>query len=63
MNWTSTEVPMWQIDCENFLRVGRSFELRNVTTPEHLAFVTAFTAKHSVQFERDGSTVRFLVEG
>lgn len=60
MNWTSTTVPMWQIDCENYRRVWLDFELRDVSTPEQEAFVKAFAEKHGIKTERHGSTVRFL---
>ena len=58
MNWTSTKTPMWQIDCENFRRVG-SFELRDVSSPEHLAFVEAFAAQHELSLKRSGEAVLF----
>jgi hypothetical protein len=61
MNWTSTKVPMWQIDCEEFRKVGRSFELRDVTTPEHESFVEAFSAKHRLKTKRHGTTVTFIL--
>lgn len=57
MNWTSTRVPMWQIDCENFRQVG-SFRLEHVG-PEHMPFVETFAAKHNLRFKVEGSTVRF----
>lgn len=59
MDWTSTRVPMWQIDCENFRSSG-VVELQHVSTPEHKAFVEAFVAQHDLDVEWKGSTVRFL---
>jgi hypothetical protein len=56
-------VPMWQIDCAAFEKVGRPFELRNVSTPEHESFVEAFSTKHRLRTEREGTTVRFLPKG
>jgi hypothetical protein len=51
---------MWQIDCEEFRKVGRSFELRDVSTPQHERFIEAFSTKHRLTTEREGSTVRFI---
>jgi hypothetical protein len=59
MNWTSTKVPMWQVDCENFRRSG-AVELQDVSTPEQKAFVQAFALKYDMDVEWKGSTVRFL---
>jgi hypothetical protein len=59
MNWSSTQVPLWQIDCEEFRKVGRPFELRDVTTPEHEKFVEVFSVRHGLWTEREGTTVRF----
>jgi len=53
-------VPLWQIDCEEFRKVGRPFELRDVTTPEHEKFVEVFSVRHGLATEREGTTVRFL---
>ena len=50
---------MWQIDCERFLLVGRPFELRDVETQEHMAFVLAFSQRNGLKVERDGATVTF----
>ncbi len=60
MNWSSTRVPLWQIDCEEFRKVGRPFELRDVTTPEHEKFVEAFSVRHGLMNGREGTTVRFF---
>jgi hypothetical protein len=59
MNWTSTTVPLWQIDCDNFRRVGRPFELRDVTTMEHERFVEMFCARYDIECIKDGTIVRF----
>ena len=58
MNWTSTTVPLWQVDCENFRRLGEPFELRAVETPDHNVFVDQFTAGF-LRCERIGSTIIF----
>lgn len=59
VNWTSTKVPMWQIDCESFRKIGRVFELRDVTTPEHRAFVEAFSERFRLKITQSGTTVTF----
>jgi hypothetical protein len=59
INWTSTEVPMWEMDCVQFWRTGLPFELRNVTTDEHAAFVERFAAAHQLTVQREGSNVQF----
>lgn len=59
MNWTSTKVPMWQIDCENYRIVGRPFELRDATKKEHAEFVRAFAEKHGLSWRQDGATFIF----
>ena len=59
MNWTTTRVPLWQIDCDNFRRVGRPFELRDATTEEYTSFVHAFAARYSLSFVVEGSRVVF----
>jgi hypothetical protein len=51
---------MWQIDCENFRRVG-SFELRDVSKAEHLAFAEAFAAQHRLSMKHNGEAVLFVV--
>jgi hypothetical protein len=60
MNWTSTKVPLWQIDCENFRKAGTTMELRDVTTEEHASFVKAFGERYGLRMEQDGTTVRFI---
>ncbi len=59
INWSSTEVPMWETDCVQFWRTGLPFELRNVTTAEHDAFVERFASAHQLSVEREGNTVIF----
>jgi hypothetical protein len=59
MNWTSTQVPLWQIDCDAFRQVGRAFELRDVTSVEHYEFETAFCARYDWVSKRSGTTVLF----
>jgi hypothetical protein len=63
INWTSTEVPMWEMDCVQFWRTGLPFELRNVTTEEHEAFVERFASAHQLTVEQYGSTVLFGFDG
>lgn len=60
MNWTSTKVPLWQIDCHEFVKTGRPVELRDVTTPDHDEFVLAFSTKHNLSVKKKGTTVIFL---
>lgn len=64
MNWTTTKVPLWQIDAENFRQVGRPFEIRDVG-PEHEEFVAHFFARHHITLtmEREGTIVRFKPKG
>jgi hypothetical protein len=59
LNWTTTTVPLWQIDCDNFRKVGRAFELRDVTGDEHGRFVEVFAARYDLAYERKGTTVVF----
>jgi hypothetical protein len=59
MNWTSTQIPLWQIDCDSFCKVGRVFELRNVSSFEHHQFIEAFAAKHGLTATISGTTVVF----
>ena len=50
---------MWQIDCDNFRKVDRPFELRNATTLAHEMFVVAFCKRYDWEFKRTGPTVLF----
>jgi len=59
MNWTSTNVPMWQVDCYNFRKVGTSFQLRDVTTDFHRSFVEYFAARYDLAVRMDGETAVF----
>jgi hypothetical protein len=52
MNWTSTTVPMWQIDCDNFRKVGGGFQLKDVTTDGHRNFVKLFIMRISLPLPR-----------
>ena len=59
MNWTSTKVPLWRMDCENFWRAGTAFELRDVTTEEHKKFVQAFSFLRHIKVSERGTTAYF----
>ena len=59
MNFTTTKVPLWQIECDNFRRVGSEYELRDMATAEHDQFVQALAARYDLDFTRLGSTVTF----
>jgi hypothetical protein len=59
MNWTSTTVPLWQMDCENFRRAGGPFEVRDVHTNEQRLFILAFASEYGLTFAEDGMTFRF----
>ncbi|HVK59874.1 MAG TPA: hypothetical protein VM735_13895 [Candidatus Kapabacteria bacterium] len=63
MNWTSTKVPMWQFDCQNYWRAGSAFEVRDVTTEEHMKFVATFASVHELSFSVIGQTARFSAPG
>lgn len=56
-------MPLWQIDCDDFRRVGKPFELRNVTTSEHLDFVGAFSARFGLLVEIGQNVARFEPAG
>jgi hypothetical protein len=62
MNWTTTKVPLWQADCENFRKAGPPFELRDVTAQEHLTFIKDFATRNRLKLKRAGSVVRFEIE-
>jgi hypothetical protein len=59
MNRTSTQVPLWRIDCEQFRKLG-SFELLHVNTEAHETFIKAFIAENDLNHAREGSTITFL---
>jgi hypothetical protein len=61
LNWTSTHVPMWQIDCETYRKTERPFELRDVGD-EHMGFVATFAKQFNLKFTKKGSTVVFEKE-
>jgi hypothetical protein len=52
-------VPLWQIDCEEYRKVGGTFELRDVATQEHEDFVRLFATRHKLAVTRTGPTVIF----
>ena len=60
MNWTSTQVPLWQIDCDEFRKAGRPFELRDVNTDDHRMFVQVFCVRFGWLSRQDGNTVTFM---
>jgi hypothetical protein len=60
VNWTTTQVPLWQIDCEAFRKAEREFELRDVSTEEHRQFVLAFCGRYNWKPKQSGTTVLFL---
>jgi len=53
-------VPLWQIDRDNYRKVGREFELRHVTTPQHLRFTEVFAARNDLTFKIKGATILFM---
>ena len=58
MNWTSTRIPLWQADCEDFRKLRRPFELHDVG-PENDVFVDAFALRFDLNVARDGSKATF----
>jgi hypothetical protein len=59
MNWTSTKVPLWQLDCQNYWRAGTAFEVRDVTKDQDVNFIETFATSHGLSYTRKGSTVYF----
>ena len=59
LHWTTTTVPLWQIDCENFRKANCPFELMEVVSEEHRKFVRAFAARYGVRCRCRGTTVVF----
>ena len=59
MNWTSTTVPLWRIDCEEFRKVGRPFDLRDIDTDDHLEFAGTFTSRSYLEFRREQNRIIF----
>jgi hypothetical protein len=60
MNWTSTQVPMWQIDCVEFHKVGLPFELRDINSEEHETFAKLFALRNNLHLQREGKNIRFI---
>lgn len=60
VNWTSTKVPLWETDCLQFWRAGQPFELRDVSTQDHISFVSQFANAHELEVERDGESIVFV---
>ena len=58
MNWTSTQIPLWQIDCDNHRKALRPFELRDLG-PGHDDFVEQFTQRYALECKRIGHRVIF----
>jgi hypothetical protein len=63
VNWTSTQVLLWQIDCDTFRKVGRAFELREVNTKEHEDFCEFYAARYGLTTKREGNKVVFYPPG
>ncbi len=59
MNDASTRVHLWQVECEDFQKVGQAFELRDVETQEHWNFVNLFCARSGWTAKGQGTTVVF----
>jgi hypothetical protein len=59
VNWTTTAVPLWQVDCENFRKTGRPFELRGVSLQEHHEFISAFSARYDLQVVKNDDSALF----
>jgi hypothetical protein len=62
MNWTSTRIPLWQSDCEQFRKLRRPFEVRDVG-PENDVFVDAFANRFDFDVDRRGSTATLSPKG
>jgi hypothetical protein len=50
---------MWQIDCDNFRKVGGIFQLKDVTTEEHQMFIKLFCARYDYSVKMAGTTAIF----
>jgi hypothetical protein len=50
---------MWQIDCDNFRKVGGIFHLKDVTTEEHQMFIKLFCARYDYSVKMAGTTAIF----
>jgi hypothetical protein len=49
---------MWQSDCEEYRKLRRPFQLRDVGL-ENERFIELYAARFDFDIERDGSTVTF----
>ena len=49
---------MWQSDCEDYRRLRRPFQLRDVGR-ENERFIELYAARFDLDIEREGSTVIF----
>lgn len=56
-NWTSTKVPMWEVDLIEFWRTGRPFEVREVSTPDQEEVILRFARSRGLKIERAGTTI------
>jgi len=59
LNTTSTKIPHWETDCENYVVALPSFELRDVSRSDHIKFVEEFAIKHGLKFRLEGTTAIF----
>jgi hypothetical protein len=59
VNWTTTTVPLWQVDCENYRRTGKPFEIRDVSTHEHREFIEQFAARYDLRVKHGDGVVVF----
>jgi hypothetical protein len=59
---TSTERPLWQIECFELKNRGRQFSLRDVVEADHRAFVSAFAMKFGLSVKFSGATAIFKPE-
>jgi len=59
MDRTSTTVPTWQEDCENFAKGHGLFELLNVSTTDQFLFVIGFCKKHDLDYSLADNTLLF----
>jgi hypothetical protein len=57
MNWISTAIPSWREECENQRRRHESFEVRDVTTSEHLQFIATFSKCFHLRIKPTGRSI------
>jgi hypothetical protein len=50
---------MWQIDCENYRKVGGVFQLKDVSTEEHQMFIKLFCARYDYSVKMAGTAAIF----